>query len=118
MLGAFACIAYKAVEILFMTPWTAYDTFCIEVAHGMSKATLGSFLMMRVIMLVEFIMLPLPVFCFVAKVIEWSGDYIWLSFLVATSIVELFLVWIYPRVIKPLTSSKKPMPDKYGILKS
>ena len=84
----------------------------------MSKATLGSFLMMRVIMLVEFIMLPLPVFCFVAKVIEWSGDYIWLSFLVATSIAELFLVWIYPRVIKPLTSSKKPMPDKYGILKS
>ena len=68
-------------------------------------------------MIVEFVMLPLPVFCLVVKVIEWSGDYVWLSFLGATAVVELFLVWLYPRVIKPLTSAKKPMPDKYGILK-
>ena len=84
----------------------------------MSKATFGSFLISRIVMLVEFIMLPLPVFCFIVKVIEWSGDYIWLSFLGATAIVELVIVWLYPRVIKPLTSAKKPMPDKYGILKS
>ena len=83
----------------------------------MSKATACSFVMERVSMLTEFLLLKLPVFALIVKVIEWSGSYLVLVLFCATTFVELVIIWLYPKVIAPLTASYTALPDKYAQLK-
>ena len=97
------CLVYRAVEILVYTPWSLYDTFWIDKAYGMSKATPCSFVMSRVTMLLEFAILNLPVFVLVVKVMEWSGDNLVLAFFLSTTLVEVIIIWLHPRLIQPLT---------------
>ena len=52
LIGTGCCIVYKALEILFYTPWSLYETFYIEVVYGFSKADAGSFIVERAIMLI------------------------------------------------------------------
>ena len=72
LVGVCAVITFKASEIAILTPFAAYDTFYIEKVHGMSKATVCQFLVARFMMLVQFILLPLPVFLLIVKVMQWS----------------------------------------------
>jgi len=59
-------------------------------------------------------LLPLPVFLLIVKVMEWSQDYLVLVFFLATAFVELIIIWLYPKVIHPLTADMQPLPAKYG----
>ena len=107
------CIFYRTVEILLYTPWSLYDVFWIDKAYGMSKATPCSFVMSRVTMLLEFILLPLPIFILVVKVMEWSGESLVLAFFLCTTLVEVIIIWLHPRLIRPLTQSLHPLPEKF-----
>ena len=117
LVGVICLLVYRACEILFYTPWSLYDTFWIDKAYGLSKATPCSFVMSRVTMFLEFAFLPLPVFVLVVKVMEWSGDNLVLAFFLSTALVEVIIIWLHPRVIRPLTESLQPLPDKYSSLK-
>ena len=117
LIGSVCCIAYRALEILFYTPWSLYETFYIETVFGFSKANAASFLVERVVMLIQFILLPLPVFILVVKLLEWTGDSFVLACFLLTAIVELVIIWLYPKVIHPLTASKEPFPEKYAALR-
>ena len=94
-----------------------YDVFWIDKAFGMSEATPCSFVMSRVTMLLEFILLPLPVFVLVVKVMEWSGENLVLAFFLSTTLVEVILIWLHPRLIRPLTESRDPLPQKFNALR-
>ena len=56
-------------------------------------------------MLLEYILLTVPIILFIIKVMEWSGDYLILVFFLATGLVKLFIMWMYPRLISPLFSA-------------
>ena len=57
-------------------------------------------------------------FILVVKLMEWTGDSFVLACFFLTAVVELFIIWLYPRVIHPLTASKEPFPEKYNELKN
>ena len=97
-------ITYRALEILFYTPWTYYQNFHIDKKFELSESTYCSFIYTRIAMLLEYILLPIPVILFIVKVMEWSGDYLILVFFCATGLVKLFLMWVYPRLIAPIFS--------------
>ena len=98
-------ITFRAAEILWYTPWTFYQNFYIDKAYGQSESTVCSFIYMRFAMLLEYILLSAPVILLIVKVMQWSGDYLILVFFLATGLVKLFLMWMYPRVISPLFSA-------------
>ena len=62
--------------------------------------------------------MPLPVTLLIIKVCEWSGDYLVLVFFLTTTLVELVILWAYPRFIYPLSAKLSPLPDKYDSLRS
>jgi hypothetical protein len=68
LVGLFSLVTYRFTELTFYTPWAIYDTFCIDVAFGMSKAGCGSFVISRISMLIEYCLLVVPVFLFIVKV--------------------------------------------------
>ena len=117
LVGVCSVITYKTGELVIFTPFAAYNTFYIEKVHGMSKATVCQFFVARLMMLVEFILLPVPVFLLIVKVMEWSQDYLVLVFFLATALVEIIIIWLYPKVINPLFADMKPLPENYGLLR-
>ena len=62
-------------------------------------------------------LLPLPVFVLVVKVMEWSGDNLVLAFFFCTTLVEAIIIWLHPRLIRPLTQSLQPLPAKYDTMR-
>lgn len=117
MVGVACLITFKALEILFYTPWALYITFWVEKPHGLSGATPGSFIYSRFADLLMFILMPVPVFALIVKVMEWTGDYLVLAFLLATTLVEMVIIWLYPKVINPLMASTSPLPEKHASLR-
>ena len=104
-------LTYRALETAWLTLWAAYLVFWLQKPNGLSKANPVSFLLSRVIQIVQFAMMPLPVFLIVVKVTEWSGSYLILVFFLATSSVEIVVLYLYPRLIKPLTAKMRPLPE-------
>ena len=82
----------------------------IEKKFELSEPTAGSFLCERFAMIMEFILIVIPVIFLIAKVMEWSGDYLVLVFFLTTAVVKIFLSYIYPLVIMPMTSSTEDLP--------
>ena len=118
--GVACLITYRALEIAFFTPFSAYLTFALQIPNGLSKSNPVSFLISRMILLLQFVLLPVPVFLLVVKVSEWSGDYLVLVFFLATSSVEFIVMFLYPRIIHPITAKMSPLKDghlKNAILK-
>ncbi len=68
LVGIFSLVTYRFGELFVYTPWAMFDTFCIEKAYGMSRATCGSFLINRAAMLIEYCLLVLPIFMLIVKV--------------------------------------------------
>ena len=64
-------------------------------------------------MLIEYCILVLPVFLLIVKVQEWTGDFIVLAFFLLTAIVKGIIVWLYPKIIQPITASKSKFPEKH-----
>ena len=62
-------------------------------------------------MIIEFIIINMSVSLLIVKVIEWSGNYLVLVFLLTTALVKILLVKIYPWLIMPLFSSFESMPS-------
>ncbi len=114
LVGLFSLVTYRAGELLIYTPWSLYDTFCIEAAYGMSRASCGSFVINRFAMLIEYCLLVLPVFLLIVKVQQWTGDFLVLAFFLLTAIVKGAIVWLYPKIIHPITASKSKFPEKHN----
>ena len=62
-------------------------------------------------MLLEFIILVMPVSILIIKVMEWTGDYLILTFFLCTAFVKLFLVIVHPILIAPLFSTITELPE-------
>ena len=83
----------------------------IEKRYELAEPTLGSFLWMRVAMILEFVILHVPLILLIVKVMEWTGDYLVLAFLLATAVVKIVILKLYPMLIMPLFSSFEELPS-------
>ena len=101
IIGLICCIAYKFADNVLHMPSAVIRT-CLDRSYELSDAGPVEFLVNRLMMLVEYVLLVVPVTAFVIKVIEYSGDYLLLSFFFGTFAVELVIMYVYPRLIEPL----------------
>ena len=62
-------ITYKFIDVLIHLPFGAYETFKIKKKHGFSEATCCRFLVERLFMLLEFIIVPLTAILLFAKIV-------------------------------------------------
>ena len=104
-------ITYKSAEVLFYTPWTAYQMWYIEAKYELAFPTVGSYLWSRFAMVLEHILLAIPLVLLIVKVMEWSGNYVSLVFLLATGLVKFIILFIYPKIIMPLFATYEDLPS-------
>ena len=104
-------ITYKFLDVLIHLPFGYVETFKIKKKHGFSQATCCSFLVERLGMLLEFIILPLPGILLFSKVVQWTGNYISIFFLFATGIFKLIVLYLHPYVIMPIFASYNELPN-------
>ena len=62
-------------------------------------------------------MLAIPLILLIVKVMEWSGNYVSLVFLLATGLVKFILLWIYPKIIMPLFATYEDLPSYTDCIK-
>ncbi len=108
ILGLLCCIAYKLADNVLHMP-SAVAMTCLDRSYKLSEAGPIEFLISRIMMLVEYVLIVVPVTAFVIKVIEYSGDYLLVSFFFGTFAVELVIMYVYPRLIQPLTAKYEPL---------
>ena len=108
--GIFGMITWKLTQILLLSPWTAYQMWGIELKYDLAEPSLCAFICERIAMLVEFIFIWIPVTLLIVWMIKLTGSYLVLAFLIGTTIVKLIICYIYPLLIKPLTSSTEELP--------
>ena len=109
--GVFCALTFKTILTALHTPWTAYQMWGIEKEFGLAEPTVGSFICTRLTAVIQFMILWVPIGLFLAKVIEWTGDYLLLAIFGGTALVKLLMMYIYPKVIMPMTGSYEPLPD-------
>ena len=68
----------------------------IERKYELAEPSICAFICERIAMLFEFIFIWLPIALLIVWVIDLTGDYLVLVFLLATAIVKLIIIWIYP----------------------
>ena len=85
--------------------------WAIDKKYGLAEPTVGSFIWFRIGMVLEYLLLVIPVALLIVKVMQWSGDYLVLVFLLATALVKFIMMWIYPKIIMPLFSSFEELPE-------
>ena len=110
--GLFCAVTYKVAEIVWMSPWLAYQMWGIEKKYGLAEPSVIGFMLMRFALIIEFIIMVLPVVLLVVKVMEWTGNYLVLVFFLCTALVKFLLSYLYPVVISPLFSSYEDLPER------
>ena len=83
----------------------------IEAKYELAYPTVGSYIWSRFAMVLEHILLAIPLVLLIVKVMEWSGNYVSLVFLLTTGLVKFAILWIYPKVIMPLFASYEDLPS-------
>jgi len=109
--GLFCGVTYRAVEIALFTPASAYQTWAIEKVYNQADPTVSQFILSRLAMLAEFVLMVMPVALLVVKVMQWTGDYLVLVFFLCTSAVTISIRLVYPRLIEPLFSTHEELPE-------
>ena len=96
---------YKLLDIIVHIPFGIHLTFCVEDNGNEKTPEVASFLCNRLISLLEYMLLNLPMlilFCLAAK---WTDSWFWLICLLTTGFFKCLIVWIYPVMIMPEISS-------------
>ena len=83
----------------------------IEAKYELAFPTVGSYLWSRFAMVLEHILLAIPLVLLIVKVMEWSGNYVSLVFLLATGLVKFIILFIYPKIIMPLFATYEDLPS-------
>ena len=89
----------------------------IEAKYELAFPTVGSYIWSRFAIVLEHILLAVPLVLLVVKVMEWSGNYVSVVFLLATGLVKFILLWIYPKVIMPLFATYDDLPGYTDCIK-
>ena len=109
--GLFCAVTFKAAEIAWYTPWAVYQMWCVEKKHGLAEPEVLTFIWGRIAEIISHMIMVVPVVLLIVKVMEWSGQWVFLVFFGSTALVKSIMMWLYPILIVPLFSQYEPMPD-------
>ena len=88
-----------------------YTNFIIKDRHGFNKMTLGTFFGDKVKGYILGLVIGVPIYYGIMKIIVWGGEYFYLYLASFTVIMLILLVMLVPNVIMPLFNKYTPLED-------
>ena len=109
---AFVAALMVGGQILSL-PFNLYDTFVIEEKFGFNKMTGKTFVTDFVKNLILSAVLGLPIFALLLYLFQNPafGNVAWLVAWIATTVFQLFLLFVYPKWILPMFNKFVPLED-------
>lgn len=108
----FVAVLVVAGQILSL-PFNLYDTFVIEEKYGFNKMSGKTFVTDFVKNLFLSVLLGLPIFALLLYLFQNPafGNVAWLVAWIATTVFQLFLLFVYPKWILPMFNKFVPLED-------
>jgi len=103
--------AFMLVAQLASIPFSLYDTFVIEGRYGFNRTTPGTFALDRAKSLVLSALLGLPILALVLFLFD-TIPHAWLYAWLALTLIQLALLYLYPRFIMPWFNKFEPLEDE------
>lgn len=98
----FFIVAYSLLQFLLNLPWSVFSTFYLEEKFGFNKSTPRIFILDRLKGLILGAMIGFPLLYGILFLFNQLGRWWWPASFALMTIVQFFLIWIYPTVIAPL----------------
>src|SRR5512143_666869 len=113
--GAHRFVAFLALlalaSSLVWLPFGLWRTFVLEARFGFNRTTPRTWLADRAKALLVELALGVPLLYAVYGFMRFTGRLWWVWLFVFLSVVQLFMLWLYPAVIAPLFNRFQPLPD-------
>ena len=106
LFGLFAIISF-----FLELPETIYSTFFLEEKFGFNQSTPKIFLMDLFKQALLFIILGLPILSAIIYLFEASGEFWYLYAWIFLTLIQLTLIWAYPRIFAPIFNKFTPLGD-------
>ena len=104
------------ISILLSLPQSLYSTFVLEEKFSFNKTTPKLFFKDFIKSLLIGMVIGIPILSIILWILQLAGTSWWIYAWCFLTVVQLALVWAYPRFIAPLFNKFSPLPE--GELKS
>lgn len=106
----FFAVLFFAADILSL-PFQWYNTFTIEEKYGFNKTTPALFITDKIKSWALATILGGAILWLIFKIYEWSQDYFWLLAWSLISLVSIFMVLFYTKLLLPIFNKLSPLED-------
>jgi STE24 endopeptidase len=107
---AFLGLLALASSVVWL-PFAAWRTFVLETRFGFNRTKPRGWIADRAKGLLVELALGVPLLFAVYGFMRFTGRLWWVWLFVFLSVVQLFMLWLYPAVIAPLFNRFQPLPD-------
>ena len=109
--GLFFFASMGFISYLLNLPQTLYSTFVLEEKFGFNKTTPKLFIHDSIKSLIIGSVIGLPVLATVLWILQLAGSSWWILAWSFLTMVQLVLIWAYPRFIAPWFNKFSPLPE-------
>lgn len=102
---------FGLINMLLGLPQSLYSTFVIEEKYGFNKTTPKIFVTDMVKGLVLGSLIGLPIIAGILWIMEALGGNWWIYGWVFLTVIQFFLIWLYPTLIAPLFNKFTPLEE-------
>ncbi|MCO4795210.1 MAG: M48 family metallopeptidase [Bacteriovoracaceae bacterium] len=103
--------AFALINMLLGLPQSLYTTFVIEERYGFNKTTSKIFITDMIKGLVLGSIIGLPIIAGILWIMEGLGSIWWVYGWAFLTVIQFFLIWLYPTVIAPLFNKFSPLEE-------
>ena len=105
-------MSYILIETIISLPISLYSTFKIEEKYGFNKTTFKIFFTDLLKSLMLTVLIALPLFLGIIKLLEMMGEYWWIYSWATFICFQILLLFIYPKFLAPLFNKFSPLEDE------
>lgn len=105
-------LIFVGINMLLSLPWSIYSTFVLEEKFGFNRTQPKIFVLDRMKGIALGSALGIPLLYAVILFYQSFPTYWWLISFITLTLVQFFLIWLYPTLIAPLFNKFQPMEDK------
>ncbi|TNF00811.1 MAG: M48 family peptidase, partial [Deltaproteobacteria bacterium] len=102
---------FGLISMLLGLPQSIYTTFVVEEKYGFNKTTPKIFVTDMVKGLILGSIIGLPIVAGILWIMQALGDIWWVYGWAFLTIIQFFLIWLYPTVIAPMFNKFSPLED-------
>ncbi|MCY4523287.1 MAG: M48 family metallopeptidase [Halobacteriovoraceae bacterium] len=99
------------ISLIIDIPQSLYSTFVLEEKFGFNKTTPKTFVMDLVKSIIISTLIGLPVLSMVLWILQLTKDSWWIYAWGFLTVIQLVLIWLYPRVIAPWFNKFTPLSE-------